>query len=344
MTAQPAAYADTRSLDEISAAIEAIAAGEPVVVIGQSAAARAVLTIAAADATAGDVTRMAAEARGVVCAAATTERLDELEIPPLTGRSGLARHAETRVGVDHRECLHDAMSAAARAQTARALADPSLRASDFSVPGRLFPLAARSGGVLRRADPVEAAVDLARLAGVTPVALLCEIVGDDGAPASIPAAMRLARRTGAPVVSVDALVRFRLDRDLLVRRVVETALPLPAGPFRAIGYESAAGAADHVALALGDPAAPGAPRFVHLRCGGEALGLCGCRARLDSALAEIAAAGDGVLAVLAGEDRPSITTQPRCATSASPQELPRLLAGIARSIFGDLGIRDLGIR
>lgn len=341
MSATTAARGAQRSIDGVSPALLAIAAGEAVVVIGHAGTGvQAVLTMPAASVSADDVTRTAALARGVVCAAATSERLDELGIPPLRRGPSDAPGSGLRIGVDHRDHLDDAMAAAARARTLRALADPSSRAADFSVPGRLFSFAARDGGVLSRATPVEAAVDLARIAGFAPVALLCEIVGDDGALATTAEAERWARHCGLSVVAVDDLVRFRLDRDALVRRVVETALPLTAGPFRAIGYESVVGTEEHVALVLGNPSDAGAPRHLHRRCGGEALALCGCRATIDRALADIAAAGAGALVVLSGGTGPSAPTPPRCAASDRPGEMTRLQAATARSIFRDLGLGD----
>jgi 3,4-dihydroxy 2-butanone 4-phosphate synthase/GTP cyclohydrolase II len=294
-------------LDSIEDAIRSIARGELVVVVDDPGRENeGDLVMAAAHATPERVNFMATHARGLICAPLPSERLRELGIPPIVATSGDRHGTAFHVGVDHRRLATTGISAADRAHAVRALADPAATAADFVAPGHIFPLGARPRGVLERAGHTEAAVDLARLAGLPAAGLICEIASDDGSMARLPELLRFARRHGLRIASVRDLVAYRRIHDTPVRRVVEATLPLPHGAFRAIGYDDLGTGSAHVAFVLGDLAS-GAEVLgsVHARCyAGDVLRSerCGCRGRLDAALAAIARHGTGVVVYVDAAD------------------------------------------
>ncbi len=201
-------------LDPIEDALDAIARGEVVVMVDDPGRENeGDLVMAAAHATSAAIAFMATHARGLVCAPLPQERLRALAIPPMVERAGDHYGTAFHVGVDHVERSGAGISAPARALAARALADPDAVADDFAMPGRLFPLGARPGGVLERPGHTEAAVDLARLAGLAPAGLICEIASDDGSMARLPELRRFARRHGLRIASVADLIAYRRAHD-----------------------------------------------------------------------------------------------------------------------------------
>ncbi len=292
-------------------ALAAIATGHPVIVVDDRDRENEGDLIMAADAvSADDVAFFLRHTSGVLCVAASGERLDALELPLMVPeRNTEALGTAFTVTVDAREGTTTGISAADRARTIRALADPATVPADLRRPGHVFPLRAREGGVLKRAGHTEAAVDLARLAGREPAGLLCEIVSaDHEGMANAAEIAAFARKHSIPVISVADLIRHRRHREKLVRRVSTAKLPTAHGPFTAHVYEALLSGDQHLALVRGDLRDRGeAPPLVrvHSEClTGDVFGSrrCDCGAQLDSALERIAAEGRGAVVYLRGHE------------------------------------------
>jgi 3,4-dihydroxy 2-butanone 4-phosphate synthase/GTP cyclohydrolase II len=243
---------------------------------------------------------------GLVCVGMTGERLDELDIPLMVQRGTEAQGTAFTVSVDLRAGTTTGISAADRAATIRALVDPTSAPGDFARPGHVFPLRARPGGVLRRPGHTEAAVDLATLAGLSPVGVLCELVRPDGEMARGSDLARFAADHGLAMITVDELIAYRRRREQLVLRRSSATLPTPYGPFTVHAYESMIDGVEHLALVRGDVsgADPVLVR-VHSEClTGDVFGSCRCDCgpQLQLALANIAEAGCGVVVYLMGHE------------------------------------------
>ena len=307
----------------IDDALRALRAGRFVIVVDdEDRENEGDLVVAADFATPAAINFMAREGRGLICVALTGARLDALGLPPMVpperNRSGFG--TAFTVSVEARLGVTTGISAPDRARTIAALIDPDCGPDDLVSPGHVFPLRARDGGVLERGGQTEAAVDLARLAGLTPAGVICEIMAADGTMARRPALEAFADRHDLPLVSVAALRAYRLARGdapvplpapAPVRRIVETSLPTVHGPFRLVAYTNAAHPEREPDLALvrGDLAAhPGEAALVrlHSEClTGDVFGSrrCDCGPQLEAALAAIAAAGRGVVLYLRQEGR-----------------------------------------
>jgi 3,4-dihydroxy 2-butanone 4-phosphate synthase/GTP cyclohydrolase II len=264
------------------------------------------LILAAEKATPEALAFMIRHTSGVVCMPITGDRLDELSVPLMvTGSEDLQRTAFT-VSVDVVHGTTTGISAADRAATIRAMIDPATTPSDLVRPGHVFPLRYREGGVLKRAGHTEAAVDLARLADLTPAGVLGEIVNDDGTMARLPDLSRFAARHGLKIISIADLIEFRRRRERLVEKVAEARIPTIYGEFRAVGYESMVDGRVHVAMVLGDVGdGEGILVRVHSECltGDVFHSLrCDCGTQLDDALGKIGAAGRGVLLYIRGHE------------------------------------------
>lgn len=236
---------------------------------------------------------------GIVCVAMEGDRLDALRLPAMVDANEDPKGTAFAVSVDLRGGVTTGISAADRAATVRALADPAATAEDFARPGHVFPLRARSGGVLERRGHTEAAVDLLRLAGLVPAGVISEVVSDDGSMARRAELEHFAGTHGLPVVSVADLVEHRWSREPSVRRAARTRLPTAHAAFDAYGYTGVSDGVEHLALALGDLA--GAHDVV-VRVHGECLAgdvlrsrACVCGDRLQASLQRIATARHGVL-------------------------------------------------
>ncbi len=267
------------------------------------------LVLAADRVTPEAINFMARYGRGLICVALTGERCDELDLPLMVDRAENTSAHETAfcVSVEARRGTTTGISAHDRAATVRALVDPSTRPEDLVRPGHMFPLRARRGGVLKRAGHTEAAVDLARLAGLTPAGVLCEIMDDDGRMARLPRLVEFAREHGLGVLTVADLIAHRLRSERLVERVAGPRLPTTHGEFRILGYRNRVTGEEHVALVMGriDPEEPILVR-VHSQClTGDVFGSarCDCGRQLEEALDRIAAEGRGVLLYLLQEGR-----------------------------------------
>ncbi len=295
-------------LDSIETALAAIARGDIVVVVDdEDRENEGDLIMASEHVTPEKIAFFLHHTSGFVCAAITSERARELELPPMVERNTESMRTAFLVSVDYVHGTTTGISAADRAATVRALIDPATRPDDLARPGHIMPIEARPGGVLRRAGHTEATVDLARLAGLAPAGILCEIVtGDKTGMARQPELRRFARQHGLPMISIADLIRYRRRSEKLVRRVAEARLPTSAGEFRCIVFESLLDGQQHLALVRGDIA--GRDRLlvrVHSEClTGDVFGSvrCDCGVQLDAALQMIAQEGSGVLLYLRGHE------------------------------------------
>ena len=297
--------ADFATIDE---ALEEVRAGRMVIVVDdENRENEGDLVMAAEKATPEAVNFMAKYGRGLICVPLPGERLDALGIPPMVNRPQDSMQTDFTVSVDAREGTTTGISAYDRALTIRLLADPKATARDFVQPGHIFPLRAKEGGVLRRPGHTEAAVDLARLAGLEPAGVICEIMNEDGTMARLPELKAFARRHGLKLISIADLVRYRMRRERLIRRVAETRLPTRYGEFKLYAYEDILSGKTIPALILGtiDRNEPILVRM-HSEClTGDVFGSyrCDCGEQLDRALRMIRDEGRGVLVYLRQEGR-----------------------------------------
>ena len=243
---------------------------------------------------------------GVICVPMPARELDRLEIPLMTPHNRDRMRTQFTISVDARDGVSTGISAGDRAHTARVLADSATEPWEITRPGHVFPLRYREGGVLSRRGHTEAAVDLARLAGLTPVGVLVEIVNDDGTMKRAPELRAFADEHGLAMISIDDLVRYRHRTEDLVERVAETRLPTRHGDFTAYGYRSSIDGAEHLALVYGDIGGDEPVLIrVHSEClTGDVFGSqrCDCGPQLDEALERVAASGRGVVVYLRGHE------------------------------------------
>jgi 3,4-dihydroxy 2-butanone 4-phosphate synthase / GTP cyclohydrolase II len=268
------------------------------------------LTIAAEKVTAEVINFMARYGRGLICLPMTGERLDELRIPLMVRDEQNDAKFGTAfcVPVEAKKGTTTGISAGDRARTVLTAIDPATRPGDLARPGHMFPLRAMDGGVLVRAGQTEAAVDLARLAGLYPAGVICEVMDEDGTMARGPRLEAFCREHGLKLVTIKDLIQHRMRTERLVRKIVETDLPTGYGPFRIHAFESGIDGQHHVALVLGDLGAGDEPALVrvHSQClTGDifASSRCDCGDQLHKALEMISQAGRGVLLYLRQEGR-----------------------------------------
>src|SRR5688500_1788503 len=265
------------------------------------------LTMAAQFATPEAINFMATHGRGLICLALTGERCDELGLDLMAAKNESPFQTAFTVSVEAREGITTGISAHDRAHTIQVAIDPSSRPHDLVQPGHIFPLKAKAGGVLERTGQTEAAVDLARLAGLNPSGVICEIMNDDGTMARVPYLERYCARHGLKMITVADLIAYRRRHDKLVERVVTTRLPTAYGDFDVVGYRSLVDDKHHVAMVKGEvDGAPDVLVRVHSECltGDVFHSLrCDCGEQLESALAMIEREGSGVLLYLAQEGR-----------------------------------------
>ncbi len=265
------------------------------------------LTMAAQFVTPEAINFMAKEGRGLICLALTAERCDELGLDLMAAKNESAFETAFTVSIEARSGVSTGISAADRARTIQVAIDPRTSARELVQPGHVFPLKARDGGVLERVGQTEAAVDLARLAGLIPAGVICEVMNDDGTMARVDDLDPYCRRHGLRMITVADLVAYRRRTEKLVERVVSTRLPTAFGEFVAVGYRSLVDNKHHVALVKGDVA--GASEVlvrVHSECltGDVFHSLrCDCGEQLESALSMIEREGCGVLLYLSQEGR-----------------------------------------
>ncbi|MCB0915499.1 MAG: bifunctional 3,4-dihydroxy-2-butanone-4-phosphate synthase/GTP cyclohydrolase II [Actinobacteria bacterium] len=294
-------------LDPVPDAIAAIAAGRAVVVVDDEDRENEGDLIASAQlATQETLAFMIRHTSGVICVPMVGEDLDRLALPPMTAVNEDAKGTAYAVSVDARDGVSTGISAADRARTVRVLADSATEPWEITRPGHVFPLRAVPGGVLRRAGHTEAAVDLARLAGLNPAGVIAELVNDDGEMMRAPDCRAFADRHGLVMISIADLIGHLRRSETHVRRVTDALLPLPQGQFRAVGYESVITGHDSVALVMGD-IGDGEDVLVrvHSEClTGDVFGSlrCDCGPQLQAALDRVAAEGRGIVLYVRGHE------------------------------------------
>jgi len=292
----------------IEEAIAEIRAGRMVIVVDdEERENEGDLTLAAEKVTPEAINFMARYGRGLICLPMTAERLDELDVPLMVSENTAAFRTAFCVSIEARKNVSTGISAADRAATVRTAVDPGTRPEDLARPGHVFPLRAQPGGVLQRAGQTEAAVDLARLADLTPAGVICEIMNEDGTMARVPDLEQFARTHGLKMILVADLIRYRLRHERLVERVAAPRLPTRFGEFRLIAFQSLLESKTHLALVMGD-LEPGEPVLVrvHSEClTGDVFSSlrCDCGRQLERAMEMIAEEGRGVIVYLRQEGR-----------------------------------------
>jgi 3,4-dihydroxy 2-butanone 4-phosphate synthase / GTP cyclohydrolase II len=265
------------------------------------------LVIAAEKVTPHAINFMAKHARGLICLALTPERVEELQLPQQAVENTATFGTAFTVSIDARKDITTGISAADRATTVHVAIDPKTKPSDLARPGHIFPLKAQQGGVLKRAGQTEGSVDLARLAGLYPAGVICEIMNEDGTMARVPELAKFAKLHKLKMVTIKALIEYRMRRETFVKRMASARLPTMFGEFEAVAFENQVDNVTHIALVKGRVDS-GEPTLVRVHSGcltADALGSlrCDCRDQLHKAMEIIEKEGRGVLLYLNQEGR-----------------------------------------
>ena len=340
---------------DVPTAIEEIRAGRMIVVVDdEDRENEGDLTMAAESITPEAINFMAKFGRGLICLAMTPERLDYLRIGPMTRENTSPYGTAFYESVEAREGVTTGISAHDRARTIQVAIDPASRAADLVRPGHVFPLCARKGGVLVRAGQTEASVDLARMAGMIPAGVICEIMNEDGTMARVPDLTEFCRTHSLKMLTVAEMIRYRMETESHVVRVGEAMLPTRHGEFRMIAFENQLDGESHVALVKGNVERATNPVLVrmHAHClAGDVFGgsLCDCQQVLDRSLALIASEGTGALIYLHQsskgftvdeEKRLAFHREARTSAPAHQRKTQREI-GVGAQILSSLNIRSI---
>jgi len=350
-------------LDSVEVAIQAIREGRMVILVDdEDRENEGDLVIAAEKVTKEDINFMAKFGRGLICLSLTQERLDALQIPLMVGHNASPFETAFTISIEARSGVTTGISAADRAHTIRVAVDDASGPADLVSPGHIFPLRAKPGGVLARTGQTEGSVDLARLAGLKPAGVICEILNDDGTMARMSDLETFGAEHGLPIVSVADLIEYRLRRETLVECVVEAPFPCEASPdFRLRVYRDIVEGGEHLVLTLGDVAASTEPvpvRVQHQCVIGDVFrgAACACGWQLHGSLQRIAEEGLGVFVYLHKKESSRLDAVRKYvldeATAASISDVPELRdaekVNRPRPDFRDFGIgaqilRDCGV-
>lgn len=292
------------SLSSIEEAVSDIREGKMVIIVDdEDRENEGDLVCAAEKVTPEIVNFMAVHGRGLICLPLTEERCDKLELFPQTANNTSSMGTAFTVSIEARVGVTTGISAADRAKTILTAVDPAATAADLARPGHVFPLRAKRGGVLVRVGQTEASVDLSRIAGLDPSAVICEIMNDDGTMARMPELRVFAKKHGLKIISVADLVKYRVSKETLVRRVAETDLPSEHGVWRTILYENVINGETHAAFAMGDLSDTTEPTIVRVQTENVTFAMLGstigeASAAMKATIAEIRNAGRGVILYL----------------------------------------------
>ena len=345
---------------DVETALEEIRAGRMIVVVDdEDRENEGDLTMAAEKITPEAINFMAKHGRGLVCLAMTEERLEYLRLGQMSSENTSNFGTAFTESIDAKEGVTTGISVYDRAQTIHVAIDPSTRPNDLARPGHVFPLRARKGGVLVRAGQTEASVDLARLAGLVPAGVICEIMNDDGTMARVPQLSQFCKRHSLKMLTVAELIRYRMAHERYVKRLAEAIVPTAYGDFRMIAYESEITGESHIAMVRGELDDAGdEPVLVrmHSHClVGDVFGAswCACRDSIDGAMQRIAEEGRGALIYLHSTskgysverlgERQTIQFhhEQRLPTLPESQRRTQREIGIGAQILSDLGLKRI---
>jgi 3,4-dihydroxy 2-butanone 4-phosphate synthase / GTP cyclohydrolase II len=329
--------------DTVEDAIEALRAGRKIVLVDDAQGYSGDLVMAAETVNADAINFMAMHGRGLICLSMTPERIDQLDLPLMVRNEPDYTGAAFTVSIEAAKGVTTGISAADRARTILTAIDPQSGPEDLVRPGHIFPIRAEKKGILVRAGQTEGSVDLARLAGLFPAGVICEILNEDGTMAHKSELFAFARQFHLKMVTLSDIIRYRLRHEHHIRRIEETSLPTPYGSFRAITYESCVDGRQHVVLTVGTftPEAPALVR-VHSHCvAGDVFGsrLCSCHAHLEASLKRIAQEGNGAILYLQPKAR-TIRLDPQ---REPPSRPPSSFETAPEPSGHELDLRDYGL-